>query len=296
MVAVWDFARVATTEDDLLPLSRDRLVADWRCRLTAAEQPLSDATHRPAWFVRVQLRLYRFLLSLYGDGDWRTTDSIVSQQVEVVAGEESVVFDAPDVLPLAGKPAKELGKIREVLKAVATAQDQPLSAGPLVAGLPPEHWVVVAVVKCAVDPVRCVELLHSQQFKVRLAHRGTGIAVEVPAVDHPAALKLLLHEERRSSFLRNGSSRPMSAGALWMLFIVMFAPIPAFAALLVANARYPDALVGEHAGEAALYALALFAAFFSIACVRPISRLVLAADRFVMHWSGTLKKRFFSKH
>ena len=87
----------------------------------------------------------------------------------------------------------------------------------------------------------------------------------------------------------------MSAGAFWILYSVMFAPIPAFAALLVTRARYPDALAGQHAGYAALYALALFFAFFSIACVRPISRLVLAADRFVMRWSAILKRRFFWK-
>jgi len=69
----------------------------------------------------------------------------------------------------------------------------------------------------------------------------------------------------------------MSAGAFWILYSVMFAPIPAFAALLVTRARYPEALDGQHAVDAALYALALFAAFFSIACVRPISRLGLAA-------------------
>ncbi len=84
----------------------------------------------------------------------------------------------------------------------------------------------------------------------------------------------------------------MSAGAFWILSAAMFAPIPA---LLVTQARYPDALAGKDTGEALLYALALFAAFSSIACVRPISRLVLAADRFVMHWSAILKKRLFAK-
>lgn len=277
-----------------MSLTRDQLVADWRRRLAAAEERAPDAAHRPAWLARVQLRLYRFLISLYGSGDWRTTDSLNSPPVDIV-GDKSVVFDSPDVLPLAGKPAKEQGKIREVLKAVATAQNQSFTAGPLVAGLPPEHWVVVAVVKCAVDPDRCVKILHSQQFKVRLAHRGTEIAVEVPAADHRAALKLLLEHERRGVFLQKGLMQPMSAGAIWILYGVMFAPIPASAALLVTSARYPDALSGQHASDAALYALALFAAFFSIACVRPISHLVLAADRFVMRWSAILKKRFFSK-
>jgi hypothetical protein len=244
--------------------------------------------------VRVQLRLYRFLLSLYGNGDWRITDSLNPPPVDTV-GHESVVFDSPDVLPLAGKPAKAQGKIREVLKAVATAQDKPFAAGPLVSGLPPEHWIVVAVVKRAIDPSRCVTLLRSRQFKVRLAPRGTDIAIEVPADDHRTALKLLVDQERRGAFSRRAPVRPMSAGAFWILSAAMFAPIPGFGALLVTHARYPDALAGKDTGEALLYALALFAAFSSIACVRPISRLVLAADRFVMRWSAILKKRLFAK-
>lgn len=277
-----------------MPLSRDQLVADWQSRLAAAEEFASGAAPRAAWLRRVQVRLYRFLLSLYGAGDWRATGDLDSPLVEIVH-DKSLVFDSPEVLPLAGKPAKETGKIREVLKAVAGAQEQPLTVGPLVAGLPPQHWVVVAVVKSGVDPSRYVKMLRSRQFTVRVLTRGADLAVEVPAAEHRAALKLLLAQERRDLFDRRAAVQRLPAAIFWTLALAMFSPIPAFAALLFAHARYPDALAGSHTGEAALYALALFFAFCSIACVRPISRLVLAADRFVMHWSAILKQRLFPK-
>ena len=128
---------------------------------------------QPAWLARVQQRLYRFLLSLYGSGHWRAS-ARSGEEIEVPPDARALtMFEAPEVLPLAGKPAKETGKIRAVLKSVAAAQDQPLAAGPLLAGLPAQYWVAVAVVKRGVDPTACVKLLRSRGLTVRVSNRGT---------------------------------------------------------------------------------------------------------------------------
>src|SRR5262245_15490181 len=108
-----------------MSLTRDKLISDWRTRLAAAEaEPVSSSLRR-AWLVRVQMRLYRFLLSLYGNGVWRADEHAASPQ--------PVVFDSAEAESLSGKPAKDLGKIRSVLKSVANSQDHRPAAGSLTA-------------------------------------------------------------------------------------------------------------------------------------------------------------------
>ena len=50
---------------------RDQLIADWQNRLAAASEAPEEATSRAAWLVRLRTRLYHFLLSLYGEGNWK---------------------------------------------------------------------------------------------------------------------------------------------------------------------------------------------------------------------------------
>ena len=157
-----------------MPLSRNELVSDWQSRLAVADSLDAGAARQPAWLARVQQRLYRFLLSLYGSGQWRASDRL-SNEIELPSSSPPfALFEAPQVLPLDGKRAKESGKIRAVLKSVAAAQDQPLAAGPLVAGLPAQHWVAVAVVKHGVDPAVCIKLLRCHGLTVRVSNRGPG--------------------------------------------------------------------------------------------------------------------------
>jgi len=51
-------------------VSRDELIADWHKRLAAAEQSQADASKRSQWLARMRVRIYQFLLSLYGEGNW----------------------------------------------------------------------------------------------------------------------------------------------------------------------------------------------------------------------------------
>src|SRR6187402_3351886 len=101
-----------------VPLSRHELVSDWQCRLAVADSLDAGAVRQPAWLARVQQRLYRFLLSLYGSGHWRAS-ARSGEEIEAPPDARALtMFEAPEVLPLAGKPAKETGKIRAVLKSV----------------------------------------------------------------------------------------------------------------------------------------------------------------------------------
>jgi hypothetical protein len=109
--------------------ARDEIIADWRKHLADAQDPLSPGSPRTAWLTRLKLRLYRFLLSLYGDGRWNGSDRTVKGS----QGAEPVVV-SDEVLPFSGKPAKDEHQIRAALRSVAEASDVRTKSGPFVAG------------------------------------------------------------------------------------------------------------------------------------------------------------------
>src|SRR5262245_5936502 len=109
-----------------MPATREELIADWRERLAAAEEPVTPDSSRAAWLARLRMRVYRFLLSLYGGGDWNAPEQIAERQRE---HNDSVVIDA-GALPLAGKPAKGESAIRATLESVAKARENASAPGP----------------------------------------------------------------------------------------------------------------------------------------------------------------------
>src|SRR5262245_5245326 len=120
--------------------ARDNLISDWRARLASAEaEPLADSPRR-RWLARVRTRLSRLMLSRYGDGLWRAADEEDQSGIQPTG----IVFDSADAKSLGGKPAKDIGKIRTVLKAVANNQDHRPPAGSLT-GKEVAHssWLIV---------------------------------------------------------------------------------------------------------------------------------------------------------
>ena len=112
-------------------LSRGKLVQDWRQRLAAAEAEGAEQ-HRLKWLYRMRVRLYRYLLSCYPQGDWRAdAPSIAVDETlaDVLHGDTTTILDCP----LDGKPAKTSGKMLAVLKSVSAAQDHPATSGPAAA-------------------------------------------------------------------------------------------------------------------------------------------------------------------
>jgi hypothetical protein len=171
--------------------ARDKLIADWRARLDAAEAEPVASSPRRAWLVRVRTRLYRFLLSLYGDGAWRADDQVPP---EPAVQEPAVVFDAE---ALAGKPAKDEGKIRSVLKAVANSQDHRPQSGTLTADeVLANCWFVVATTGSNLSLPRCHDLLERNHIECRTQARGDEMVLEVPAQQRYEAMALL--DERRA--------------------------------------------------------------------------------------------------
>ncbi len=170
--------------------ARDMLIADWRDRLDAAEAEPVASSPRRAWLARVRTRLYRFLLALYGDGTWRAGERPSRNQ--------PVIFDSVQAESLAGKPAKDIGKIRSVLKTVANSQDHRPAAGSLTADeVISGCWFAVAAASTHLDPKRCLELLRHHHLECRLQSRGDDTIVEVPGPLRYEAMELI--DKQRAS-------------------------------------------------------------------------------------------------
>jgi hypothetical protein len=184
-------------------MRRDHLIADWRDRLAAAETEPVGSSPRRAWLVRVRTRLYRFLLSLYGDGAWRADGS------GAIPPSQAAVFDATAAEQLTGKPAKDVGKIRSVLKTVANCQDHRPAAGSLTAEeVLAASWFVVVSSASRLDLARCQAYLQKHHIDSRIERYGNELTLEVPAELRYRAMQLI---EGQRSALRKPVRPPLPA-------------------------------------------------------------------------------------
>ena len=138
-------------------LSRGKLVQDWNRRLAAAEAEGAEK-HSLKWLYQMRVRLYRFLLSCYRQGDWRADEPSISAEdtlADVPHGDTTTILDCP----LDGKPAKHAGQMLAVLKSVSAAQDHPAESGPLLGGIAADEWVVAVSVRDKLKMAGCQELL-----------------------------------------------------------------------------------------------------------------------------------------
>jgi len=179
-----------------VPTTRDQLIADWRKRLDAASEVPAEPTSRAAWLVRLRLRLYRFLLSLYGEGDWTAPADAVSVRrgspdpAAALTEGLTPVECAPEP-PLTGKPAKTIDSIRAVLNSVAVARENRPNVGPLAAGINRDDWVLVASVSRGFDPELTAAALLSKGIVSRVLSRQHDVTVEVRAYHETGAVELI---------------------------------------------------------------------------------------------------------
>jgi hypothetical protein len=218
--------------------ARTELIADWQRRLTAAESA-TGATSL-GWLVAARVRLYRFLLSLYGDGRWNADSG---DHANAVAGSDSssaVVMNAADVLPFCGKPAKTAGKIQAVLKAVANANDAPPPAGPLVGGLQADNWVVVSIALHGGAGQQHAAWLKKHGLTARVVFKGYRFSVEVPAAHYRDAIALA--RPRRSVRpkvpLSPREGRFFAVIAYFSAVVFLFAPCLGLFAMLMWSATH----------------------------------------------------------
>jgi hypothetical protein len=205
--------------------SREQLIAEWRERLAAAETAPAEPTTRPAWLVRVKIRLYRFLLSLYGDGDWSASPQQATEP-------PSLVFDSSDASALEGKPAKDEERIRAALTAVASAKANVPELGPLADGLPADSWVVAATTKHHWLAREAFQLLRNNGLHPRLRDQGRESRIEVQAGERSEAFALI--GDWRSKVRPTTAVVRIQHDRSWQLLVILaFVPFAAGLALVL---------------------------------------------------------------
>jgi hypothetical protein len=211
--------------------TREQLIADWRKRLVAARD-LPRSSQRAAWLARLRIRLYRLLLSLYGDGQWNS--STPSPADYDSAHSESVVIE-PGALPLAGKPAKDRDQIRAALDALSGSRDLAVPPGPLTAGLTPESWVVVGSASGRLKTTRLLLFFKRSGLTARQSLRGDDRIVEVQARDFTQAQSIIEHNrEALHGKERRGPLEGIHFVAL-IPIVTIYAPFGILALLFLAD-------------------------------------------------------------
>jgi hypothetical protein len=176
----------------VVPNSRDQLIADWRKCLAAAIEAPEEPSSRAAWLDRLRIRLYRFLLSLYGEGNWNAPlDADQGPPVRLGSPDPAELLAKSLRLELAGKPAKDVASIRAVLHSVAGASESTPHAGPLAAGIDRNDWIVVASTNRGLDPELAADALLAKGIVPHVISRQHDIAVEVRGYQASAAAELI---------------------------------------------------------------------------------------------------------
>lgn len=169
---------------------REQLIRDWWDRLAQSEAELKAASPHRRWIKRIYVRLFRFLLAMYGRGDWRAdTTSEPADEREAPAEESHEThMELIDLrTETGGAPPKSLSQIRHALKTVQNAATEK-PAGPHADGLQPEDWIIVAsrrdgillegfgeALYLAGVPWRCRRLGRDTVLEVRLFHEEEAL-------------------------------------------------------------------------------------------------------------------------
>lgn len=179
-----------------MPTSRDQLIADWRQRL--AETDAADEPHpsRAAWLTRLKHRLYHFLLSLYGTGEWNEATHAPSAE-----GPDQRLPPPMVEFPRTPQGRKDLGTMRQVLEAVSSAQNNRPAQGPLTSDFIRQTWRVVATASQGLDLDKCQEALRAKGINARLVKQSNEVVVKVSAI----------HWHRASAFIELQRSQLLSA-------------------------------------------------------------------------------------
>lgn len=177
-------------------IAREQLIAEWRERLASAESAPAEGGARPAWLLRLRLRMYRFLLSIYGDGAWNAGEPVTARVEDDVAG--SMIAAKLAATELEGKPAKGADEIRGVLTTFVKAQGAEVKPGPFVQGLPAESWIMVGACRGGVAAEDWLRMLEGKGLKPRVRRSGRRELIEVPLRQRTEAIRIMgeLADER----------------------------------------------------------------------------------------------------
>jgi len=184
--------------------SRSQLVDGWRVRLAENRRLLTAGAPRRRWIRQIYVRVYRFLISVYGAEDWQAGE----ERKETSEDQRSRMEFVDHTLGTKGAQPKPAERIRATLDAVHAACDTPPASGELSDGLRYRDWVAVASESGHLSADRCIRMLRRHGLVARKVYRGDDVIVEVYAGQRSEAMKLL--EDRRSDVRSVQGSRQRS--------------------------------------------------------------------------------------
>lgn len=196
--------------------TRAELVARWQNQLALAENSLEADAPRLRWLWRMRTRLYRFLLSCYGEGTWEPKRSSESDRVQ-----ETKPPFVDNTADLAGLQPKSAARIRSTLKLVRNVVDRKEIAGPYKNGLGRDAWIRVVAFRDGTDPSGFISFLERRGISVRKRALGRELAIEVQRGDFDVAVELLRKLAPRTSQPGLSKVRTARLIASIMLFLLM---------------------------------------------------------------------------
>ncbi len=233
--------------------SREQLVQRWQEGLDRYEDEMRRASPHRRWLKRIYIRVYRFLLSVYGGGNW-TADAGASEVADTGPAADEVGSPRGQLIDLRadeeGRPPKGVAEIRHTLKTVHGAARSP-ELGPQTHGLDPDDWIVAASQRDGADAQRCALALRRRGIPCRLSGwLLKNAVVEVPYVHHEEALAVLnelgsgvrLKKPCDLPRLPWPTSRRMLLGA-W--FAAIFGGICPLVATFCTEEPQPDRKIGQ---------------------------------------------------
>jgi hypothetical protein len=189
------------------------IVEDWQSRLVKNQEQLVAGNRQTRWKQRMNVRLFRFLVDNYGDGQWRP-EELPTQQSDNPTG-KMIAPDPPPAESQSGAPAKSAELIHETLDAVATANDPHPPKGAMIHGLGNADWITVASESGHISPRRAIRLLRRHGILARAVWQSDDVLIQVPLGASDTALTLIrenrsaLHVTQRPLYRTN----PIAFGA-----------------------------------------------------------------------------------
>ena len=184
--------------------TRQDLLQRWRSGLEA-NAAQTDENSRFHWIHRVYVRIYRFLISRYGSGDWRADSADGGREDEVEFATSAMPF-VDNTADVTGLEPKSNEQIRRKLAAIHEANDHQPPRGSATR-LTVQQYVAVASSKNHKTVDRIWKTLSAHGFHARIVNRTTDYVIEVRHGDFDEALNVLRHGEWRTPPKRMRSFR-----------------------------------------------------------------------------------------
>ena len=166
--------------------TREELLDYWQERLTESQRAGGQGF---AWTDRLRVKLYRFLIAMYGKSDWAGKESDVDNELGRTKHSELMVADLQELNE--GKAPRTRAQILKSLQSMQGLSDELAPRGPLQNGLEPDSPIVVAANRKRVKAERLARYLEMEHIPLQLRYSGSLWQIFVRQCDAAKAAALL---------------------------------------------------------------------------------------------------------